>query len=40
MIKVDVLPTTQIFQKNNPYNDTYTFYNVYAKRIYEVSALH
>lgn len=35
IIKVGILPTTQIFEKDNPYNDIYTFHNIYMKKIYE-----
>lgn len=39
MIKVGILPTAQLNEKDTPYNDIYYFQNELAKRIYEVGAL-
>ena len=39
MIKVGLIPTAHVFTNNNPYSDTYTFYNIYTKRLYEIGAL-
>ena len=39
MIKIGILPTTQINEKDNPYNDIYTFPNLISKRIFEVGAI-
>ncbi len=39
MIKIGILPTTQINEKDNPYNDVYMFYNIVTKRIYESGAI-
>ena len=39
MIKIGILPTTKLYEDNNPYNDKYIFYNVYIRRIYEAGAI-
>lgn len=39
MIKIGILPTTKIYEDDNPYNDIYKFYNIYTKRIYESGAI-
>lgn len=39
MIKIGILPTTKLYEDDNPYNDIYTFNNVYIKKIYESGAI-
>ena len=39
MIKIGILPTTKLYEDDNPYNDKYTFENVYMKRIYDSGAI-
>ena len=39
MIRVGILPTTQINEKDNPYNDIYTFSNIITKQVYRSGAL-
>ena len=39
MIKIGILPSCQIFEKDNPYNDIYKFYNIFSKKIFEFGAI-
>ena len=39
MIKIGILPSSKLFEDDNPYNDKYSFHNVYLKRIYEAGAI-
>ena len=38
-IKIGILPTSHLFEDDDPYNDTYSFINNYCKRIFEAGGV-
>ncbi len=38
-IKIGILPTSHLFEDDDPYNDTYSFINNYCKRIFEAGGI-